>query len=307
MVSRLEVEGDKLSRRLLSQIDDSGGAFGYITGAMGGGKTSGLLFFLQYTMKYHPDQFIFLSETYDSPLQVFKIGENIAHFMVMEHSNVIFRDRNRHLKEVDLNPTYFKAREVQYKKRNPDTNEVETRIRYIPDFEDLYRKAKTKRINIPFFGSRLYWMDFIAFLRHTGEWNHIFVDEIGEVIPTNTGGLLHRKIGEFANFSKDIRKCKLKVFSNTQSVRDVDWRIRDKFMYRIFLPGALADPKHSRVAQRAIDNLQGDEIEGNNAYIDSRGKFGLITFTNIFKPNPNISIEAHIKTSEEYQLFGDEV
>lgn len=306
MVSRLEVEGDKLVKQLVNQVDDFGGALCYITGAMGGGKTSALFFFTSYTLKNYPKQKTFVSETYDSPLQTFKLGKDVPHFMVMEGSDVMFRDRNKHLKEVDLNPTYFKADKKQINYKNKYTDEMETKTIYKPDFVDLYKKAKPGRANVVFFGRRMIWMEFIAFLRHTGEWNHVFIDEIGELIPANTSGHLHRRIAEFTNFCKDVRKCKLKVIGNTQSVRDMDWRIRDKFMYRVFLPGSLADKKHSRVTQRAIDKLEGSEEKGNDAYIDSRGKFGLITFTDIFSPKKDFSIEAHVQTSEEYHIFDDE-
>ena len=48
MVSRPEIEGERLIRKLLEQNTDYGGVLTYITGAMGGGKTSAMFAFLKY-------------------------------------------------------------------------------------------------------------------------------------------------------------------------------------------------------------------------------------------------------------------
>lgn len=269
MPSKPEIEGRKILKQLLSQDSDYGGAFCYITGAMGGGKTSAMASWMIYTLMHHAHQKVFFSETYDAPLQSFKVGKDYCNFFVQKNSGIVFRDVNNRLKEVDLGQIYF------------------------TDFDDLWEKAERGKINTVFFSQRTKWMEFIASLRHKGEWIHIFIDEIGEVIPSNTSGKMHKRIGQFANFSKDFRKCRMKVIANTQSIRDMDWRMLDKFMYRVFLPGAMADKKHSRVIQRAIDNLEGNEEHGNDAYIDRMGKFGLINFSDIFRPDPNYCIEAH--------------
>lgn len=276
MVSKPEIEGQTILRQLLGQRDEYGGALCYITGAMGGGKTSAMLSWMVYTLMYYPKQKIFFSETYDAPLQSFKLKRENVKFFVKEDSGVVFRDLNRKLKITNLGEEKFSS------------------------FEELWEKAESGKINTVFFGDRTIWMEFIAYMRHKGEWVHVFIDEIGEVIPSNSSGRLHKRIGQFAIFAKDFRKCRMKVISNTQSVRDMDWRMLDKFMYRVFLPGAMADRQHSRVMQRAIDHLDSNEKKGNEAYIDRLGKFGLISFTNIFKPDTDYIIEAHNSNFDEY-------
>jgi len=281
MPSKPEIIGQRLLNFLLSQKADYGGAFCYITGAQGGGKTSAMFFMIEYTLQMFPNQKLFLSETYDAPLQCFKTKNlDKIRFYVKKGSKVVFRDRHKHLEQTHLKETYF------------------------DDFDDLWNKALPGYINVVFFGDRTEWMRFVEHLRHVGEWCHVYFDEIGEVIPSDTSGAMHKKIGQFSVFSKDIRKCMLKVITNTQSVRDMDWRVRDKFMFRIFLPGAMAD-KHCRVTQKAIDNLVGNEHHGNDAYISRFGDFGLITFTDIFKPNPKYSIEAHILQKPDYHSIDD--
>lgn len=293
MSSRPEIEGKLLLDQLLEQSQDIGGAFAYITGGMGGGKTSAMFSLEIHTLINYPDQKIFFSEAYGAPLQCFKMNIKHLNFMVMEGSNVVFRDRNNHLSKVNLPVTYFKSIKKERKILRED-NTYEIIEELVPDFDDLYNKAEPSKINVTFFGNRLFWMDFIRYLRHTGEWNHVFIDELGEITPAGTSGKTWKKISRFASYAKDIRKSMIKVICNTQSVRDSDYRVQDKFMFRIFLPGAMADPKHSRVSQGAIDNLVADTVKGNFGYISSRGKFGLLRFERIFKPNEKYNIEAYV-------------
>ena len=287
MVSKSEIEGEKLLHHLLGQTQDFGGAFSCITGGMGGGKTSAMFSWMVYNLKHYPTQKIFFSETYGAPLQCFKLLSKIPkeklHFLVMENSNVVFRDRKKHLQEVNLNTTHFKS--------IPIINEEEV-IGYKPDYQDLYDKSIPGKVNIVFFGNRLLWMDFMRFLRHTGDWVHIFIDELGEIVPAGTNGSNWKRVGSFANFAKDIRKCMMKVTCNTQAVRDSDYRVWDKFMFLVFLPGAMQDAKHSRVTQSAIDNLRANPF--NEAYISSKGSFGKIVFTDVFNPTKDYNIEAYV-------------
>ncbi len=55
-------------------------------------------------------------------------------------------------------------------------------------------------------------------------------------------------------------------------------------MLKIFLTEARKD-KLSRIKQRAIDSLIEDLVEGNQAYIEQYGKFGLVRFSMIYRPN----------------------
>jgi len=134
-------------------------------------------------------------------------------------------------------------------------------------------------------------MDFIHYLRSIGEWSHTYIDELSEIAPAFTGGELWHKIHQFSVNAKEIRKCMMNVHTNTQSVSDIDHRVRSKVMVKIYLPGARSD-NISRISQRAIDNLDEDNINGNAAYLEYSGKFGKTVFKDIFKPVPGFAWEA---------------
>jgi hypothetical protein len=129
-------------------------------------------------------------------------------------------------------------------------------------------------------------MDFIGFigsLRSCGEWAHVFIDEISELAPAFSSGKAWGKIRDFSLILKDVRKCMLNVSCNSQSVSDVDHRIRSKLMCKIYLPGSKAD-RDSRIHQRALDNLLEDPEHGSEAFIEFSGKFGKCKFTDVYKP-----------------------
>lgn len=270
MVSKTEIEGKNIIDRALSRNLDYGGILCEITASQGMGKTSTLLSLTEHTIMRHPTEKIFWREQYNAPLQIFKLGKDKYHFMVKKGSNVIFRDRNKKLAHVEVYPTYFKT------------------------YEELYEKAKPSIANVVFFGNALKWMDFVTYLREAGEWVNIFVDEMADVCPSTNSGRLYKKMNEFSGTMGAVRRCMMNLFYNTQTVADIDWRIRKKVMMHIYMPGAIAD-KRSRVKQRAIDNLQRSVEIGNEAYVDTGGVFGKVRFGDIFKPIPGIQLEAHVQ------------
>jgi len=108
-----------------------------------------------------------------------------------------------------------------------------------------------------------------------------------------TGGKIWKQIKDFAIDLKEIRKCQINVFSNTQSVADLDHRVRTKTMIRVYMPGARSGAE-SRVNQGAIDNLEEDPVNGNQGYLEMSGKFGRTRFQDIYKPDHKQQWEARI-------------
>jgi len=270
MPSKQELIAKRIMRRIHVQDKDMGGIFSITTGGQGVGKTSTMLSFAEYTINKYPNQKIFWSECYDAPLQFVKVQDPSKwHIFIKEGKNIIFRNRNQHLKPVNMNVTTFK------------------------DFDDVWKKSKPGVINVVFFGERTIWMEFIGWLRSVGEWVHIFIEELGEVCPGTSRGELWKRIQSFADIAKDVRKCMMNVHCNTQTLMDIDYRVRQKIMLYIFLPGARVGRSATRVVQRAVDNLPRSPY-GNSAYLDMMGEFGVTQFTDIYIPNQNYHIDAHV-------------
>lgn len=268
-LSKSEINAERILKRIHIHDLDSGGVFTEITGSQGSAKTSVLLSFIDYGIRNYTNEKIFFSNCYNAPLQFVKIGENKFHIMVKKNSGVTFHDRTNRLKHINPKITYF------------------------TDYNDLYSRAIPGKCNSIFFGNRLEWIKFIHFLRSVGEWTHIYIDEISEIAPAFSSGRLWKTIRDFAIDLKEVRKCMLSVHCNTQSVSDIDHRVRTKVMVKIYLPGARSD-NISRITQTAIDNLSEDPIHGNEAYLEYSGKFGKTVFKDIYKPNPKILWEARV-------------
>lgn len=269
--SRTEVEAKRIMKRILKHDEDNGGVYVEVTGAQGAGKTSVMLGFMEQILSFYHREKVFWSSSYRAPLQFLKIGaDNFdkLKFLVKRGSGVYFKNRK-------------------------DGKVLDLEVEYFDDFDDLYRKAEYGKCNAVFFGSRLMWMDFIEYLRSKYEWSHVFIDEFGEVAPSDQSGDMWKKLKQFSEVVKEVRKCDINLFTNSQSVTDVDYRIRKKIMIKVFLPGAHADGK-ARVTQKAIDRLDQDPVKGNQGYLDYSGKFGRLRFTKIYRPPKGVSIEARV-------------
>ena len=292
MVSKPEIIGQKLMERVLSRNQDYGGILGEITGAQGTGKTSVLLSLTHRTIKRNPDEKIFWREQTNAPIQIFKLGLDKINFMIPEDESIVFRDRDAKLEHVELEPiTKFKLKEIVTKKKDEKGKDIET-TRIVPDYKDVYKKAKRGKANLLYLKTPFDWMEFMISLREAGEWSNIFIDEMADICPTGSSGALYKRITKFSGTMGAVRRCMMNVFYNTQTAQDVDWRVRKKVMLKVFLPGAIRD-KSSRVKQSAIDNLLRDPINGNEAFLDMGGDFGKVKFTDIYKPMSGYHIEAH--------------
>jgi hypothetical protein len=263
--------------RVLNEDCEIGGTYTETTGSQGSGKTAVNLAFLKHYTTAYPQDKCFWSSTYDTPLQFTKLGTGTYHIMILRGSNVIIYDRE---KEVEVK---FPNEYCPYP------------ITYFDTYEELWNKAMPGKCNAVFFGKRTFWMDCLHYMKTKLAWAHIFFDEFGEIASSDSSGKDWKKVRKFSEEIKEFRKCNKNIHTNTQSVTDIDYRVRRKLMIRIFLSGAKADSK-TRVYQRAIDGLKKDKVNGNNAYIDYDGKFGIVRFGNIFKPIPGMNWDARVIT-----------
>jgi len=267
MASKLEYMGKKLMTKLTTHDDFQGGTLTEITGSQGSGKTSAMLAFLTLNINKYPKEKIFFSNTYDAPIQFNRLSN--YHLMVKTDSNVKVYDRKTH-------------------------KEIHPPITYFTDFKDCYQKAKRGISNVVFFGDRTEWRAFIHYLRSAGEWCSVFVDEFSEIAPAQRSGDEWTAIEKFAVDLKEIRKCWINIFYNSQSKTDIDYRVRSKVMCKILLPGARAD-KGAICKQPLINQLREDKVSGNNAIIEFNNRFGMVQFSNLYQPDLNKVWEVRVE------------
>ena len=280
-MSKGKDKAQKIMKRIHVHNEDDGGIFTFTTGSMGSGKTAVMLSFLDYTLLHHPKDKVFVSEGYNTPIQVFKskvVRSNLSKicFWFQNGGSFQLRDRQKHFKDV----TY----------KFPSCT--------FDGFKDLYERAEPGIANVVFFGNRLYWMDYIKYvMKNSEKWNHFFIDELSEVMPAFQSGELFKHIGKFADVLADSRKNWVNIHANTQHAGRCDHRPRSISMVNIFLPGA-REMKKVRVWQKAIDNLDTDPVRGNQAYLEMSGDFGVTRFKDIYKPNREFKIDCDCNTYE---------
>jgi len=159
---------------------------------------------MNYTLTHHPEEKVFFSNCLNSPLQFPKIGKGRYCIMVEKDAGIIFCDRDAKLKQVYPDVIVFDG------------------------FQDCYDKTPTGTCCAVFFKDRMMWMGFIHFLRGVGEWVNVFIDELSEISPQFQAGTIFHQIGSFASDLKETRKCQINVHCNSQSVSDIDLRVRGK-------------------------------------------------------------------------------
>jgi len=257
--SRQEANFAFIMNRIHSQNKEMGGVLTESTGMQGSAKTSAMLSFCHHNILKHPDQKNFWRNTYDSPLQFTKLPPGTWEIMVEEGHNLKFYERSEHLPEIPVEYKVFKT------------------------LDELHDDATPGKCTAVFFRDESYWMNLVHYLGFRGEWNHVFLDEYGELFPSNPSGPLYRKIMEAVFDFGEIRKRNINVHTTTQVASDVFYGIRRKIMIFIYFPGARA--AGGLVKQEAVDKLELNPVKGNQAWLELRGhRYGKGRFTQIYKP-----------------------
>jgi len=241
-----------------------GAVFSETTGMPGSAKSSIDLSFAEDTCLNYPNEKVFWRSTYNTPLQFLKLPKSRWNIMRQEESKVSFWDMSTE-QELDIKYTPFK------------------------NYRELYERAKPGKVNAVFFQQTKFWRDFIHWqLDNTGiDWTTNIIDEYGDLAPAFAKKEEWHEVEKFARTLKDVRKCRVNVHTNTQSVTDIYYKIRTKIIVAIYLFGAKASSK-GRVTQEAIDRLKLNPITGNEAWLELGGSiFGKTKFRKIYHPKPD--------------------
>ncbi|RLF09342.1 MAG: hypothetical protein DRJ98_08280 [Thermoprotei archaeon] len=99
------------------------------------------------------------------------------------------------------------------------------------------------------------WLEVFKLLRYKPHgWVSLFFDEIEDLAPANAQGELWNLNKEIARMVKEFRKNLTSLYAATQNHFDLDFRVKGKFQFKIYLAGAIV-PDKSRVWQKAVDAL----------------------------------------------------
>jgi len=136
----------------------------------------------------------------------------------------------------------------------------------------LYSKARIKLSEADRKGAQfgtLMWFEFHQQLleRLDSEWWTVLYDEIDDLFPSNSSGILWHLIRWAQLTFKDFRKSLISMFGTAHNYSDIDHRIFEKIPTKIYLAGAKV-PKNSLLYKNAIQSIERGQakIEWDNKY-----------------------------------------
>jgi hypothetical protein len=262
MVSKLEKLGKDLLNQILVEDPNAGGQMVEITSGCGMGKTSVLLFFVLWFLKHYPQDKIIWNNSNFTPSQFMRLPSDCYDIFVEKDKGLYFKD-------------------VEH---NVVANVPHTEFSSV---DELWNLMKPGRVSVIVLKDRRDLMDVIHNIRKRHGWTHIFIDEAADVYPSDSKGKMNKKIKKFAEVTKELRKCRKSIYYCTQSVSDLDYRVRGKKSITLYGPNSRVEHKGTRVYQQAVDKLTKNP-KGLSCFISIGGNFGLVQFTKWFAPAPEI-------------------
>jgi len=288
----LKTFGASLMEKLIKQNPNFGGRLALITGPQGTGKTSLLIHF---AMLLYKDEIVIWRERIPPQFHKIPDWQNITKLYFHESTEPEFY-------LIDL-------------KTNKPTK-IGLEYEYYKDIDDLLGKLKKGYINVVFgpleyrlsdemlgvlenqYGLKItkkdlkemkasyFWFEVFYKLIHRidREWISVIIDEVDDLFPENPAGFQWKLQNWLKDMIKDFRKARISLFASTHNANNVDYRIRSKFQFFIYLKGA--EPlENSMVRKELILRL------GFGQAIIEWGNFGIFTFQPVPQPDYDIMIK----------------
>jgi len=101
-----------------------------------------------------------------------------------------------------------------------------------------------------------WWRKYLAKLcKRDPDWPlSIFIDEFEDLCPSYASGRTWKDVRKLSFAVKESRKAWINIFAATQNPFDVDYRVREKFVFWVFLPGSKVPSGHI-VSQEEVNKL----------------------------------------------------
>jgi len=152
-----------------------------------------------------------------------------------------------------LVPDGFKLKVWNIDKRTP----VNLEAYHFSNYEQMLDALEINRLNVVFMPIDM-WKEFVSTLHKLWDrnaWLTLIFDEVEELCPPYAQGEDWRINERIAEAVKEYRKCWISFYCATQQPSDVDYRLRNKMMLRVYLKGA-KKMSIERFRQELIDNLE---------------------------------------------------
>jgi len=265
----VNVEDPKeVEKLILERSEGYGGVCALITGGTGYGKTNALARCGLYRLKKHKEVVIWRGK---NTCQWNLFIDHPADMVLWLREGLTYKVINRNKRE-EINPNkYFHSIERW--------NNEEDLIERIYDHRDKLNIIQTVPSSPTNLGQQLMfaksWLKIMEEMvnRTWPDWITFCFDEFEDMAPQNKGGMFEINMGT-AMLQKEMRKNKINSYYSTHKVTEVDWHVRNKIPYKVFMGGTKVT-KDSRIYQQVIMKLNpGEAITESNRF--EKFKFKLV-------------------------------
>ena len=232
----VEVKGVELWNKIFERNRNYGGYLGFLCGSQGSGKKGLSATIVDRVFREYPDEMVLWGEPTGIPAQFNKIHGD---FQVMTHKD-------------------FPLELYTIKDGSPLIKSDDFPIRTFRSPKEAITFCKSGILNVLFFHPEKlgkHWMRVLRYFKMDGSWQTVILDESEEIFPLNPKGQQWHDNVNFVNVCKELRKCRINMFFNSQQQWDIDFRMLGKINLMFYLRGARVS-KVSPVWQGAVSQLK---------------------------------------------------
>lgn len=174
--------------------------------------------------------------------------------------------------------------------KKEDEDKEEDPEDYKKEIERIKEKMANKKFKPKHAPSPVWWFEFserLMEMKPRDKYVTLHIDEAHQVFPHSPVGEHYHLIDWFANSMIDMRRHNISLIACAHDVTYIDWRIRYRVEFSIYMPGAKPERGRSRVNASLIASLD----VGQSLIEEMLGEFGMFEFGRIPKQPPLIIVE----------------
>jgi hypothetical protein len=237
----------------------------------------------EYAFYTHPgdDREYFDMRDHGIPIYDYVTIDNLYKNLVPAGINVVMEPQKYYLPPHIVKKSLLK----KFKPKEAESKE-EAEKQY-----EAYLKKIERRVLLPVAApSSLWWFEFldrIMEIKRRSEFISVFIDEAHQVFSYDSEGDHWKFIGWVANSIIDLRRMNISLFMNTHDTALIDYRVRYRVEYFLWMKGSIPDKGRSRLSPHVIPQLS----IGESIIEKLRGEFGFNGFDKIQHQPPIIQVE----------------
>ena len=263
-ISRMDEMGKNLWTEAFVRDPQFGNFTVALLGKMGSGKSSLMLWATKRILETYPNELCLWREPYNCILQT----ANLIPYGVPLNLCA----------EKKLNMKVFESIEDETMEQTliPQHDII---VHEFESQDDLLSLLKKKHINLVYYSKRSLWFELLSKMKENRAWQTFFWDEISRMVPDpnvlSSKDAWHNS-ASFCTSVEQLRKNRIGLWLSTHSLKEIDYRLKQKIMISIHLRGS-SKPQDSPIYQEVFHTIQKGQ-----ALIEYCSEFGKLRFQPLF-------------------------